>query len=230
MSGKSVLLSLLLLFSSLAVAVDSSAQPHNSGDDQPAISLSELALEADLVAVAQVVDTNYVYTRAFPSEGIAVLKVLISYKANRADEEYVEVYEKGLHPNECYFEDPEFFSEGRRYLVFFRFDADEPELYRGLPQGCALEILVTENNTYALKYPVEGIELKENLDELASALTFRDQHALVQEERLSPARRDDLLNRGLIEAYEDQFKYTHGVGLTAVRRLIGTDALQPKRR
>lgn len=210
---------------SMAIMVSSWAL---ASDDTAKVSLTKLALQADLVAVAQVVDTDYIYTRAFPSEGTAILKVLISYKAKRADEEFIEVYEKGLHSNECYFESPEFFLEGRRYLVFFKFDLEDPELYRGLPQGCALEILVTENSSYALKYPVEGIQLEDDVDNLASEYRFEDQHALVSEESLSPANRDDLLKRGLIIPYEEQFKYTHGVDLTEVRKLIDADALNVK--
>ena len=210
--------SIALMISSLVCAAD----------DTEKISLSELASQADLVAVAQVVDTDYIYTRSFPSEGTAILKVLISYKANRAGEEFIEVYEKGLHPNECYFENPEFFLEGRRYLVFFSIDPVDPELYRGLPQGCALEILVTEDSAYALKYPVEGIQLEEQFESLATEYRFNDQHALVAEESLSPANRDGLLEREFIVPYEDRFKYTHGVDLTTVRKLIGADALKPK--
>lgn len=229
MTGKYIVLaqrfifSITLMISSLGWAADGTAR-----DETGKISLSELASQADLVAVAQVVDTDYIYTRSFPSEGTAILKVLISYKANRAGEEFIEVYEKGLHPNECYFESPEFFLEGRRYLVFFSIDPVDPELYRGLPQGCALEILVTEDSTYALKYPVEGILLEDQFDGLATEYGFRDPHALVDEESLSPANRDKLLARRLIVPYEDHFKYTHGVDLTSVRKLIGSDALEVK--
>lgn len=214
------LLGITLMISPLTCAADNAA----------GTSLSELASQADLVAVVQVVDTDYIYTRAFPSEGTAILKILIRYKANQADETYVEVYEKGLHPNECYFETPEFYFEGRRHLVFLRLDPDDPELYRGMPQGCALEILVTEDNTYALKYPVEGIQLKDAFDQLATGYGFKDQHALVAEEQLSPAARDELLALGLIVPYEDQFKYTHGVDLTVVRKLIGREALEARPR
>lgn len=212
------LVSVALMTGSWAHAADGTAK----------VSITELAAEADLVAVAQVVDTDYIYTRSFPSEGTAILKTLISYKADPEGQEYIEVYEKGLHPNECYFESPEFFLEGRRYLVFFKRDLEDPELYRGLTQGCALEILVTEDSSYALKYPVQGIQLEEKFDNLANEYEFRDQHALVSEESLSPAERDDLLERGLIVQYEDQFKYTHGVDLTTVRKLIDADALNVK--
>lgn len=190
-------------------------------------SLSSLAAKADMVAVAQVKDTDYVYTRSFPSEGSAFLQILITYKPGKAAEEIIEVYEKGLHPNECYFENPTVFEEGRRYLVFFRRDADDPEKYLGLAEGCALEILVTANNRYALKYPLEGIDLADQLDNLATRYDFRDNYAVVPEESLSPTTRDDLLARGLIIPYQGKFKYTHGVDLTAARKLISTEALKP---
>jgi len=192
-------------------------------------SLSELAATADLVAVAQVKDTDYVYTRSFPSEGSAYLKILIAYKHNQPDAEIVEIYEKGLHPNECYFENPTVFEEGRRYLVFFRQDPDDLENYLGLAQGCALEILVTEDNRYALKYPITGIALSDDLTALVTGYDFRDNYALVSDESLKPAIRDGLLAKGLIIPYQDKFKYTHGVDLSAARQLIDGDALKPSR-
>lgn len=200
-----------------------------SGEDERAvqpISLTELAARADLVAIAQVKDTDYVFTRSFPSEGSAYLKLLISYKVNQPGEEIIEVYEKGLHAHECYFENPTVFEEGRRYLVFFRNDPDDPETYRGLAEGCALEIFVTGENRYALKYPADGAALSDDLEELATAYDFHDNYAVVSEDALSPAQRDDLLARGLIVRYEDKFKYTHGIDLTTARKLIDAEALK----
>jgi hypothetical protein len=192
----------------------------------PAVSLSDLAARADLVAVAQIKDTDYVYTRSFPSEGSAFLKILISYKTNNTKAEIIEVYEKGLHPNECYFENPTVFEEGRRYLVFFRINPEDPDTYRGLLAGCALEILVTKENRYALKYPLDGIDLNDTLTDLVTRYDFHDKYALVSESSLSPAERDDLFNRGLIVPYQDRFKYTHGIDLTSARQLIKDDALK----
>jgi hypothetical protein len=137
------------------------------------------------------------------------------------------VYERGLHRHECYFENPAVFGEGRRYLVFFRRDRDDPEVYRGLEEGCALEILVTANNRYALKYPVDGIELTDTMDQLASQYEYRDNNAVVSHESLSPTVRNDLLERGLIIPYQGNYKYTHGVDLTAARKLISAEALKP---
>jgi hypothetical protein len=173
-------------------------------------------------------DTDYVYTRSFPSEGSAFLRILIGYKLNHPVEEIIEVFESGLHPYECYFETPDVTEEGRRFLVFFRLDPENQERYRGLAEGCALEILVAQDSRYALRYPVEGIALSENLVDLASPFDFRDNYALVEEETLSPADRDAMLSDGHIIPYLDEYKYTHGIDLTTIRRLIDTDALKTK--
>ena len=227
MKSNVLVLGLLLVINAMVFASEKISAGVDTDQKTPPVSLSALAAKADLVAVAQVKDTDYVYTRSFPSEGSAYLKILIAYKLNKHNEEIIEIYEKGLHPNECYFENPTVFEEGRRYLVFFHTDPDDPENYRGFAEGCALEILVTGDNRYALKYPVTGVDLTDNLDELAVKYAFRDNYALVSEESLSPAERDDLLARGLIIPYQGQFKYTHGIDLTAARNLISTEALEP---
>ena len=227
MRGHRLLSGSLLVFCTLMLALEITSGAEKKAQEDQSVSLSELATKADLVAIAQVKDTDYVFTRSFPSEGSAYLKILIAYKVNRPGEEIIEVYEKGLHPNECYFENPTVFEEGRRYLVFFRNDPEDPEIYRGFPEGCALEILVSKDNRYALKYPIKGLNLADKLDELATEYDFRDNYALVSEESLSPAERDDLLSRGLIVPYQDKFKYTHGIDLTTARKLITTEALKP---
>ena len=218
-------LGLLMVLSCWVSASDSLVNEYQS---VPAVSLSELASRADLVAVAQVRDTDYVYTRSFPSEGSAYLKILIAYKMNQPGQDIVEVYDKGLHPNECYFDNPVYPDEGRRYLVFFRIDPDDPKTYRGLEQGCALEILVTGDSRYALKYPVDGIKLSDKLDELAREFTFRDNHALISDESMLPATRDNLLELGLIKPYQERFKFTHGIDLTVARNLMGPESLKKK--
>ena len=228
MRTSQLILSTLLAFSALTFASDKTS-PVDKSEQQPPASLSELATRADLVALVQVMDTDYVYTRSFPSEGSAFLKILIAYKASRPDQEIIEIYEKGLHSNECYFENPTVFEEGRRYLVFFRSDPQDPELYRGLAEGCALEIFVSKDNRYVLKYPIEGLELADRLNALAMEFDFNDYHALTSEESLAPAERDDLLERGLLVPYQDQFKYTHGIDLTVARKLINAEALKSRK-
>ncbi len=224
-----VLVSVLLFSIALRAAETNPGDESKPAETAP-ISLSELARKADLVAVAQVKDTDYVYARSYPNEGSAYLKILITYKHNNPVEDIIEVYDKGLHPNECYFENPTVMEEGRRFLIFFRLDPEDPNIYRGLDEGCALELFVTEDNRYALKYPVDGIKLTDNLDQLAKKYDFHDYYSVVAEESLSPEKRDALLAKGLIKPYEDGFKYTHGVDLTAARSLISPAALKPRRK
>jgi len=223
-----ILVSMLVLATAVFAA---EADRSDAGEDHVTVpvSLSELAKKSDLVAVAQVRDTDYVYARSFPNEGSAYLKILIPYKLNNPTGEIVEVYEKGLHANECYFENPTVFEEGRRYLVFFRLDPQDPEIYRGLAEGCALELFVTQDNRYALKYPVDGIKLKDKLAELAVKYDYHDNYAVISEESLSPAKRDELLADGLIVPYQGDFKYTHGIDLTTARNLISAAALKSRR-
>lgn len=190
-----------------------------------ASSLSELAAAADVVAVVQARDTDYFMRREIPVSGSAFLKILIPYKMDQ-DTDLVEVYEKGLHPHECYFPNPTVFEEGRRYLLFARRDPEDPTRYRGLAQGCALDVLVTATNRYALRYPPRGIALNDPLTELAEEMTFADGYAVVQDDDLPPAERDALMAAGQIEPYgEDAWRYTMGVDLTAVRRLIAPESL-----
>jgi len=218
----------MLFFSAVVNAAETGTGNDADSPETAPISLSELARKADLVAVAQVKDTDYVYTHSYPNEGSAYLKILFTYKQNNPVDDIIEVYEKGLHPNECYFENPTVLEEGRRFLVFFRLDPEDPNIYRGLDEGCALELLVTEDNRYALKYPIDGIKLTDNLDALAKKYDFHDYYSVVPEESLSPDQRDALLAKGLIQPYEDGFKYLYGVDLTAARSLINPAALKPR--
>ncbi|NNL00060.1 MAG: hypothetical protein HKO88_13505 [Xanthomonadales bacterium] len=226
---------LFLLLCSLltsSIADHSFAQTADGKSREQAVSpqtLSALAAKADLVAVAQVKDTDYVFTRSFPSEGSAFLQLLITYKKNKPGEEIVEVYEKGLHPHECYFENPTVLEEGRRFLVFFRLDEEDPEIYRGLPEGCALEILVTGDNRYALKFPLKGMDIADELEQLATEYDFRDSYAVFDDDSISPSEREELLDQGLIRPYQGKFKYTHGIDLTTARNLISAEALKSKR-
>ncbi len=193
-------------------------------------SLSELARQADLVALVQVMETEYTYARSFPNAGSAYLKILIGYKRKRADGDTIEVYEKGLRLHECYFPNPGSAGTGGRFLVFLRVDPGDPDRYRGLPEGCALQVLVRRDQRYALRYPVDGIAISDPLDTLVKAYRFEDPHAVIDADTIAPQRRNELLARGLIERYGDDFKYTHGVDLTAARKLIGEAALSAQDR
>ncbi len=209
------------------------------------VSLSDLARRADLVVLAQARDTDYLTRREIPVSGSAYFKVLIRYKTDR-QAEIIEVYEKGLHDKECYFPNPTVFEEGRRYLLFLKRDPEDENRYRGLAEGCALEVLVGSDNRYALRFPATGIDLSDPLAKYAQEMQFSDGYAVVDDESLPPALRDAMLAAGQIVPYEReqeessaepskwstpeeppgrQWRYTMGISLATLRELIGPDAL-----
>lgn len=184
------------------------------------ISLAELAAQADLVVLAQAKDTDYLRRRDIPVSGSAYLKVLIPYKSD-GPLDILEIYEKGLHPNECYFPNPTVFEEGRRYLLFLRKDPEVETRYRGLPQGCALDVLVNDKNQYALRYPADGISLSDPLESLATEMKFSDSYAIVSDTELLPAVRDAMREAGdIIPHSPGQWIYTRGIPLAHIRELM----------
>jgi hypothetical protein len=183
------------------------------------ISLAELASRADVVVLAQARDTDYAYRREFPVEGSAFLRVLIAYKADRPLN-IIEVYEQGLHAHECYFPNPTVVEEGRRYLLFLQQDKTKPERYRGLAQGCALEVLVDRNNRYVVRLPIAGIKLTDPLPQLGKKFEFADAYAVENDASMPPQERDALLAAGWIEPRGNRYIYTHGVELSTVRKLM----------
>jgi len=209
----------LLLTTLIASGTASTTVGGNSSPDTVAISLAQLASHADLVVLAQVRDTDYVYQREFPAEGSAYLKVLIAYKSGHAGD-IIEVYEKGLHENECYFPNPTVFEEGRRYLLFLRIDERHPERYRGLAQGCALDVLVDHDLQYVVRLPADGIRFTDPLQGVTREFEFADPYALVDSESLIPSERNQLLDNGWLVARGDGYIYTRGVALTEIRKLM----------
>ena len=168
---------------------------------------------------------------------------MIPYKVSRPLEDFLEVYEEGLHEYECYFPTVDVGQVGRRFLVFLSFSEDVAEQYNGLPQGCALEALVTWDNRYALKYPLENIALSEDYAAHSTEMEFADENALVAEDDISPDQRNRLMEGGwlLREIFEEEtpsdplfpvttdreirYRFTHGIDLSTARQLLGPDAL-----
>jgi len=223
---------LLLILLSQALNADTASEritpSETAAPPSPPIGLAQLAAEADVVALVQMRDGEYVYRREFPVSGSAHLKVLIPYKVDQPLE-MIEVYETGLHPNECYFPNPSMLEEGRRYLVFLRRDPDDEQRYRGLPAGCALDVLVTSDSGYVLRMPVTGIKLGDDLQQYAIPVDFADPYAHETEESLGPAQREAWLSGGWLKRrYTEQsqeFVYTQGVSLDTVRNLMGPEGV-----
>ena len=195
-------------------------------DESPeAVTLSQLSARSDLVALAQVRDPDYRRQREIPVSGSAYLRVLIPYKGATRDE-LVEVYERGLRDYECYFPNPTVFEEGRRYLLFLVRDDEEPERFRGHPQGCALEVLVDVEYRYTLRHPADGVLLADDMASMARPTRFADGYSVIEDEELLPARRDSLLAaRAIVAVGDGQWRYTQAVPLDEARRLIAPQAL-----
>jgi hypothetical protein len=209
--------------------------------EAPAISLADLARKAEVVALAQVRDTDYFRRRGTPVSGSAYLQILITYKSDQ-DLDLIEIYEKGLHDTACYFPGPSVFEEGRRYLVFLQRDPDHPERLRGLAEGCAADILVDRDHRYAVRLPVTGLRLTDPLTDLGIPLQFSDRYAVAENAELPPALRDRMRDAGQIIPFEldsqgDQAKpprsasgqprrwlYTQGVRLADFRALMQLDS------
>nr|WHW29660.1 hypothetical protein [uncultured bacterium] len=185
-------------------------------------SLSQLAAESDLVAVAQLVQTEYELTRGFPSKGHAVLRLLITYKSPR-EYDLIQVNEEGLKEHECYFPDTSVWQEGQRFLVFL--NQDEEQVFEGHPQVCALSLLVTEQNLYALRMPQESIELGAEGSALVQDLVYVDPAARVDATELTRTAIAEMGERLYTRQIGDELIYTRGIILTDVRRLIGPEAL-----
>ncbi|NNE04809.1 MAG: hypothetical protein HKN15_03680 [Xanthomonadales bacterium] len=222
MSLSTLLCNMFLLAASPA-ALAQDGEPEEA--EKPAPSLSELAAAADLVALVRVLDTDYQYTRNFPSGGSAFLEVLIPYKVSRPLEDILEVYEEGLHEGECYFENPSVLEEGRRHLVFLRFHPQVEDQYQGLDQGCRLEMLVTADNGYALRYPLNGIEVSDDVQGLAQQMRYADGYAVFKFEDLPADERVWLEENGYLAREGEHYRYTHGIPVSEVRKLMGPEAL-----
>ncbi len=224
----------------LVLLIVATALPANDERRVPPISLADLGAKAEVIVLAQVKDTDYFYRHEHPVSGSAYLKILIPYRIDKPLE-IIEVHEQGLHENECYFSNPTVFEEGRRYLLFLQRDPDQPERYRGLTVGCALDVLVKGDNHYALRYPVTGIDLADPLEHLATEMQFGDSYAIEDEDSFTSTERNILLDAGWIVPYEKsrnktmpgvpgapqvdvtnrQWIYTHGIDLATMRKMLG---------
>jgi hypothetical protein len=191
-------------------------------------TLAELARSADVIVLAQVRDTDYRRQREIPVSGSAYLHVLIRYQGEPGTE-VIEVYEKGLHEHECYFPNPTVFEEGRRYLLFLRWDPEDPRRFRGLPEGCAVDVLVDRDNRYAVRLPVTGLAFSDPLGEMARHMEFSDPYAIVEDAALPPALRNTMEAAGQIAALDEEpssrrWRYTQGVSLGRFRELLQLDS------
>ena len=191
-----------------------------------AATLEQLADEADLVAIAIVEQVDYEMTRSFPSSGSAYLRILIPYKGIQSGE-WIEVREKGLADNACYYPEPDPFSfEGARFLVMLRKDPKEKGVYHGIKPTCMVPVLVTAGNEYAVRYPVLGLDLPADAVE---QMQFADPAAVVDATDFTRAEVTELVETyqaepvetGPYEPNTQLYAYTRGIPLSHIRQLMG---------
>ena len=215
-----------LLFSSLLQAAHLQPLPPVQPDKVDDLSL--WSRKADLIAVVQVVDTEYRKVRGMPVEGVARLKVLIPYRMPKslADQPFLEVHAKGFGYDQCYY--PEFANEGARLLVFLQVD-DKGKL-KGVRPSCALPVYVTRDSGYALLYPVGGLEITDM--RLVKSCEFTDPYAWQPMEMLTSQQIERLVDEYAVQldGLNQRYRPTLCLDLTDVRehllKLEETDKAQ----
>lgn len=184
--------------------------------------LTQRAAESDLVVLAQLERTDYEYTRGFPVDGRAWFSTLLSYKAPRVVERFI-VKESGLKNIECYFPEKIDGEEGARYLLFLVRDPEDG--WRGHPEGCAFEVLVSADNRYALRWPQAAFGGQEGrgdevVQALVEAMDFQGPRARIDASELLAHQREARAEAEFMRIEGSFLLPTRGIELGAFRQLI----------
>jgi len=225
----SIVLLCLAFLPAAAMAADQAAKQDQDSPKGP-VTIKQLAAKADYIGLLQVDDTNYETMRGIPSKGHAELKTLVTYRhpgIGRVPPGKVEVYEEGFGDEKCYY--PQRRNEGRRYLAFLK-KRQGKDGYTGSRPGCMLPVYVTRDNSYALRYPVPGLEIPDK--SVIKKIQFADPDAYVKAgDQLSYARTDSLVDQDLLEQTDDgDYYYTHGIYLRDLRPAIEAEMKPEKTR
>jgi len=194
-----------------------------AASDRP-LHPSRLASESDLVALIQLERLNYERRRGFPVGGHAWVDVLIRYKTDQPIDR-LRIEETGLGPDRCYFPDVPLWQELPRYLVFLhRAGRGDFAGHRG---GCMLDVLVTAEHRYAVRWPQNGLTLNDDELELVEALEFIGPGATIEGAELTSLRKEALMrDYAMEEAGGTALRYTRGIPLEIFReQIIGNQAL-----
>lgn len=197
----------------LVMALPAQAQDH---------WLAERAATSDMVLLAQLERTDYNYLRGLPVEGRAWFRSLLTYKTPRTMERLI-VQESGVKDIECYFPEVEPGTESPRYLLFLVRD-EEGEL-RGHPEGCALEVLVSSDNRYAIRWPQQALDREnaredDRLNTLVEELDFQGPGSRINASDMLSHQRRATAERDLMRVDGSELMPTRGIPLTDLRRLM----------
>lgn len=185
-------------------------------------SFEEAANWADVVAIAQVINIDYIKTRELNAQGQAFLRVRVPYKGVQKDELLI-VSSKGFEDHVCYYPDRE--GEGQRYLVFLKNSSNEGE-YHGFKPFCQMQVLLTDTGEYALRYPMDA-----SLDidsDLVKEITFNDPHAVIDATEWTGISREQHQKKYATTLKEDSdmfqkyyyLTYTKGILMYQIRKLM----------
>ncbi|MFC3193889.1 hypothetical protein ACFODZ_06525 [Marinicella sediminis] len=185
-------------------------------------SFAEAAAWADVVAIAQVINIDYLQTRELNASGQGFLTVRVPYKGVKKDDLLI-ISSKGFEEHVCYY--PDRVEEGQRYLVFLKESANQGE-YHGFKPFCQLQVLLTDTGEYALRYPQElGFELD---PELVRELNFNDPHSEIDATEWTHIAREqhqqeyDTTLREDSDMFQKYFylQYTRGIMIYEIRKLL----------
>jgi hypothetical protein len=185
-------------------------------------SFAEAAAWADVVAIAQVTNIDYLQTRELNASGQGFLTVRVPYKGVKKNEMLI-VSSKGFEDHVCYYPDRE--GEGQRYLVFLKKAANEGE-YHGYKPFCQLQVLLTDTGEYALRYPQDlGFELDPSV---VRELQFNDPHSEIDATDWTNLAREEHQQKygSVLREDSDMFQkffylsYTRGIMIYDVRKLM----------
>jgi len=185
-------------------------------------TFDEAAKWADLVAIAQVYNTDYQKTRNLNSSGQAFLIIRVAYKG-ASKNEIIIVNTKGFDDHLCYY--PERENEGRRFLVFLKATNSDSE-YAGFKPFCQLEILLTDLGQYALRYPMDTeIDVA---DDIIEKMKFNDPHSVIDATDWTSIKRDAHQQKfqTIMTEDSDMFQkffyltYSKGINISHIRKLM----------
>ncbi len=186
--------------------------------------LAERAASSDIVVLAQIERVDYEYERDFPVAGEAWFRPLITYKSSTAASGLLIVQEQGLHQNECYFAQPMPWDERARYLLFLSHDP-ETDSVRGHPDGCAIEILVRSDNSYAARWPQPGFGGEDGrgdaeLQQRVQQMVFQGPRSRIDASEMLDHQRRARAERDFMRIEGTDLVPTRGIDLSALRRLM----------
>ncbi len=215
----------LCTLSLLSAAWPLSAQPETTDQAFTPLHPSQLAAESDLVALVQLDRTNYQRRRDFPVSGDAWVQVLLPYKVPGPTDR-IKIVEEGFGDDRCYFPEAPLWAEAPRFLMFLKREEDGRD-FEGHRGGCMLEVAVTTDNRYAVRWPQDLLVLDDDELDLIEELQFAGPGAMVDLSEETRLGRERMAERYfMVEDKDQHYRYTRGIPLEVFReRILGSENL-----